>query len=91
MALKCHAIMKSGEMCGAMANTVVNGNPACGRTKHYFGESNFRAMTPASVHPMEYDEAVVWRDFSERVTHVHSRKRIRPLANPESRHRANRG
>lgn len=51
MNLKCHAILKSGEMCSAAAHTFVNGHPSCDRPRHYFGESEFAPMTALSVYP----------------------------------------
>jgi hypothetical protein len=36
--MNCHALKKSGEVCGARAFEVVSGHPACGRHDRESGE-----------------------------------------------------
>jgi hypothetical protein len=63
MKLHCHAILKSGARCNAIASTVVNGSPSCDRPKHYYGRAKFVAMTPESVGYHDFISALIWVDF----------------------------
>lgn len=63
MNLKCHAILKSGKMCGARAGNFDNGVPSCDRPAHYYGRSQFFSMSSQSVYPERYSHILIALEF----------------------------
>lgn len=59
MRFKCHAILKSGGVCGAMACDFARGVPVCGRPAHFYGRAGFAALTAESVGPAPLEAARV--------------------------------
>jgi hypothetical protein len=63
MKLRCHAIKRSGEMCGARARDFRDGRPVCDRLQHSFAVSDLMRLTEESVEPYDLETVAVYFEF----------------------------
>jgi hypothetical protein len=61
--MKCHAKLKSGEMCGARAASVIRHYPVCDRVAHYYGRCEMFEMTTETTYPDNLEKTLAVVDF----------------------------